>query len=131
MKPPVSVLTSFLAALFMATFFASAVLAASKEELTEKIMQLELQIQQLKDLKEQKKSRDEKELQCVNVTGETKLCRCLAEALPQEVRFEEYVHNLVSTKEELKYDAMGPEARVAVDASIAAGKKCIGKGLFW
>lgn len=101
--------------------------AASRDDLAEKIKYLELQIQELKQLKFQQKMVDEKEQQCVRVTGEEKLCSCLAAGLPKEVSFEQYVHYLVTSKEDLKYESLKPEVQQAVDVSAAVRKRCINK----
>ncbi|HEY3307811.1 MAG TPA: hypothetical protein VGJ93_05105 [Desulfuromonadaceae bacterium] len=118
---------SLLTALLMISFLATTGAAASKEDLAEKIRLLEIQIQELRELKVQKRATEEKELQCVQVTDNKKMCSCLAEALPQEVTFEQYVHHLVSTKENLKNESP-PAVQQAVDASIAARKHCVNRG---
>jgi hypothetical protein len=105
-------------------------LAASQDDLVERIKLLEIQIQQLKELKEQQKLSADKEQQCLKAVGDAKFCKCVAEALPREVSFEQYVHFLVTPKEGLEYDAMQPQARQTVDASLAAREKCIDKGWF-
>jgi len=104
--------------------------AATQEELIEKIKLLEIQIQQLKELRAQQRMSAEKEQQCVTATGEKKLCTCLAEALPADVGFERYVHVAVSTSEELRYDSLTPEERKSIDAIRAAREKCTHRGLF-
>lgn len=104
--------------------------AATQEELMEKIRLLEIQIQQLKELKAQQRMSAEKEQQCLTATGEKKFCSCLAEALPPEVGFERYVHVAVSTPEELRYDTLGQEERKSIDATRAAREKCVHRGLF-
>lgn len=104
--------------------------AASEDDVMERIRLLEIQIQQLKELKEQQKLSEDKEQHCLKPLGDAKFCKCIAEALPQEVSFEQYVHFLVTNNENLKYNTMLPESRKAVDASIAARDKCVGKGWF-
>lgn len=52
--------------------------AASQDEVMEKIRLLEIQIQQLKALKEQQKISAEKEQQCLKPVGDTKFCKCIA-----------------------------------------------------
>lgn len=104
--------------------------AASQDDVMERIRLLEIQIQQLKELREQQKLSLNKEQQCLKSFGNAKFCKCIAEALPREVSLEQYVHFLVTTKEGLKYDAMQPESRQAVDASQAAREKCVDKGWF-
>lgn len=117
-------------ALLLFPTFTSLGQAASQDDIMERIRLLEIQIQQLKDLKEQQKLAVDKEQQCLKPVGHAKFCKCIAETLPREVSFEQYVHFLVTTKEGLKYDAMTSEARQAVDASIAAREKCVDKGWF-
>ena len=104
--------------------------AASQDDVMERIKLLEIQIQQLKELKERQKLSEDKEQQCLKPVGNAKFCKCIAEALPREVSFEQYVHFLVTTKEGMNYNAMQPESRQAVDASIAAREKCVDKGWF-
>ncbi len=100
------------------------------DDLKNRIRLLEIQIQQLKALKEQQKQVDEKEQQCLKAVGNSKFCKCVSEALTKDVSFEQYVHFLVTPKEGLKYDTMPPESRQAVDTSIAAHDKCVDKGWF-
>jgi len=102
--------------------------AASQDDIMERIRLLEIQIQQLKTLKEQQKLSVDKVQECLKPVGNAKFCNCIAETLPRELSFEQYVHFLVTSKEGLKYDAMQPESRQAVDASIAAREKCVDKG---
>jgi hypothetical protein len=117
-------------ALLLFPAFTSRSLAASQDDIMERIRLLEIQIQQLKDLKEQQKLAVDKEQQCLKPIGHAKFCKCIAETLPREVSFEQYVHFLVTTREGLKYDTMTPETRQAVDASLAAREKCVDKGWF-
>ena len=104
--------------------------AESQDDIMERIKLLETQIQQLKALREQQKLSVDKEQQCLKSLGSAKFCKCIGEALPQEVTFEQYVHFLVTPKDKLNYDTMPAEARRAVDASIAAREKCVDKGWF-
>jgi hypothetical protein len=99
--------------------------AASQEELFEKIKLLERQIQELKDMKAEQSKILEKKQHCIRAMGTDKLCACLAEALPGDVSFEQYVHGFVSTAEEPR------EGQGAVDALHVAREKCVQKGLFW
>lgn len=130
MKPIRLAVLSFVLATLLLPPVSTVSLAASQDEVMERIKALEMQIQQLKALKEQQKLSEDKEQQCLRPTGNGKFCKCVAESLPQEVSFENYVHFLIKTKEELKYDAMSPESRKAVDASIAVREKCVEKGWF-
>ena len=104
--------------------------AVSQDELMEKIKLLEIQIQQLKELKAQQRLAVEKEQMCVTAVGEKKFCSCLAAALPPDVGFERYVHFVVSTTEELRYDSLKSEERKSIDAARAAREKCVQKGFF-
>ena len=104
--------------------------AASQDELMEKIKQLEVQIQQLKEKKAQQRLTEEKEQQCLSAVGEKKFCSCIAAALPAEVGFERYVHFVVSPAEELRYDSLKPEERKSIDGARAAREKCTTKGFF-
>lgn len=96
----------------------------------ERIRLLEVQIQQLKELKNQKMLASNKEQECLKPLGNSNFCKCIAETLPKEVNFEQYIHFLVAGKESLKYDAMQPEARRAFDVSLEAREKCVDKGWF-
>lgn len=104
--------------------------AASQDELMEKIRLLEVQIQELKELKHQQRLSTEKEQMCVTAIGNEKFCSCIAAALPIDVGFERYVHVVVSTTEELQYDTLKPEERKSVDAARATREKCVKKGFF-
>ena len=104
--------------------------AASQDELMEKIKQLEVQIQQLKDLKEQQRLSVVKEQQCLAAIGDKKFCGCIAEALPLEVSFERYIHIVVSTSDELRYSALKTEEQKNIDGARAAREKCLSKGFF-
>lgn len=109
------------------------VAAANNDELLKKIEQLE---RQLKELKQIQKSSSEKMEQCMKATGVEKLCSCLKERLPEELTFEQYVHNVVSTRQELGYEAMSVEQRKKVDSSVVARDACVEKekekgGFLW
>ena len=105
--------------------------AASQEELFEKIKMLEIQIQELKDMKAEQSKALEKKQQCIRAMGTDKLCACLAEALPGDVSFEQYIHGMVSSPEEPHDDSRKRDGQGAVDALQAARNKCVQKGLFW
>ena len=104
--------------------------AVSQDELMDKIRLLEIQIQQLKDLKAQQRLAVEREQQCAKAFGNEKFCTCISEALPPEVGFERYVHFVISTAEELRYDSLKPEEKKNIDAARAAREKCVQKGFF-
>jgi len=104
--------------------------AASQEDLVNRIQLLEIQIQQLKELREQQKLSVEKEQHCIKVVGTDKFCKCIAEKLPNDVGFEKYVHILVSTPEELRYESLKPEEKKLIDAVHASREKCVEKGFF-
>jgi hypothetical protein len=99
--------------------------AASEEEIFEKIKLLEMQIQELKDMKAQQNKTEEKQQHCIKAVGTEKFCTCLAEALPDGISFEQYVHLMVSSVEEA-----GGDGKKRVDAAHAARDKCVQKGLF-
>lgn len=120
----------FVLVLIVLPLFPNWSLAASQDELMEKIRLLEVQIQELKELKQQQRVSAEKEQNCVTAVGEKKFCSCVAAALPVDVGFERYVHFVVSTNEELRYDTLKPEERKNIDAARAARDKCVKKGFF-
>ncbi len=109
---------------------ASRAFAGEQEELLKKIEMLE---QQLKELKEQQKTRGEKESQCLQAVGREKFCACIAEKLPPEVGFAEYIHTAIMAKSALGYEGMSPEQKRRVDATLAVRDACVekGKGGFW
>jgi hypothetical protein len=105
--------------------------AEDKDELLRKIETLE---RQLKELKEEQLATSEKESHCMKAFGREKFCRCVAENLPREVSFEQYVHTVVTSKEGLGYDGLPPERRKSVDQTMAAREKCVEKekgGFLW
>jgi type II secretory pathway pseudopilin PulG len=104
--------------------------AASQDELMEKIRLLEVQIQELKELKQQQRLSAEKERMCVTAVGNEKICSCIAAALPADVGFERYVHIVVSTAEELRNDTLNPDERKNIDVVRAVREKCVKKGFF-
>lgn len=117
-------------------FFSGSVglaVAAGNDDL---LLQIEKLERQLKELRQVQKSSGEKMEQCMKATGVEKLCRCLTEKLSDELTFEQYVHNVVSSRQELGYDAMSPEQRKKVDGSVAARDACVEKekekgGFLW
>jgi hypothetical protein len=130
MNPLRFIMTCVALALLLCPTFTVSSLAATQDDIMDRIKLLEIQIQQLKELKERQKLPVDKEQQCLKPVGNAKFCKCIAEALPREVTFEQYVHFLVTPKDGLKYDTLPPESRQAVDAAIAAREKCVDKGWF-
>lgn len=116
--------------LALALLLPAGAVAGDQEELLKKIEVLE---QQLKELKEQQKTRSEKESHCLRAVGREKFCVCLAEKLPPEVGFAEYVHTAITAKEVLGYDSMPLERKQRIDAILAVRDACVekGKGGFW
>lgn len=105
-------------------------LPAQQEDLKEKIRELEQKIEELKALEAQVVVRQKKTDQCLKAVGREKFCDCLGDNLPASVSFEQYVHTLVTSKEELGYGEMTPEEKEAVDATLETREKCVEKGLF-
>gem|GEM_PF-4488355 len=102
-------------------------LAASDEEMMEKIKQLEIQIQQLKALKEQQKAASGKERQCLKPFDGEKFCRCIANELPASVTFEQYLKTILAGKDGVDYHSLPDDAKKDADASFAAREKCAEK----
>ena len=105
--------------------------ASSQEELLKKIETLQ---QQLNELKALQKASAEKKSQCMSTVGQEKFCACIAEGLPAEVGFEQYVHTVITPKEALGYGGMTPEQKKGVDQVLAVRDKCAGKekgGFLW
>lgn len=116
--------------LFAAMLLATPVLAAQNDELLDKINRLEQQIQELKALKELQRVGAAKQEQCLKAVGREKFCSCLGESLPREVSFEQYIHTLVTPKEELGYSGMTADQKKVVDTTIEVREKCVEKGFF-
>lgn len=131
MKPVKLFLRCILLALALAPLFPALSRAASQDELLEKINLLEIQIQQLKEMKAQQGRAQEKERQCIAAVGTEKFCKCLAEALPLDISFERYVHDIITTPEESPKDSRTPDRQAASDPVHAARDKCVQKGLLW
>lgn len=105
--------------------------AADQDELLKKIDALEKQLQELKAMKQ---ASLEKKGQCLSAVGAEKYCACLAEKLPREIGFEQYIHTAITTKEKLGYDSLTPEQKKLTDTILAARDACVEKakgGLFW
>lgn len=116
--------------LIIALGLAAPVLAVQDDELLEKIQRLEQQIQELKELKAQQQLGAAKTEQCLKAVGRDKFCACLGENLPREVSFEQYIHTLVTSKNELGYDSMPAEQKKSVDVLLEVREKCVEKGFF-
>jgi hypothetical protein len=100
---------------------------ASEEDIMEKIKILEMQIQELKAMKAQQNKTEEKALQCMTTVGNEKFCACLAQALPAEIGFEQYVHIMVASLDKSGNDRQKPVERGNVVALQASRDKCIQK----
>jgi hypothetical protein len=105
--------------------------AASPEEIFEKIKSLEMQIQELKDMKAQQNKTEEKAQHCIRAVGAERFCKCLAEALPVDMSFQQYVHIMVSSSEALP-DASGKGVNQRNGDGVSAARdKCMQKGNLW
>ena len=125
MKVSQLILHCVILAVVLSPFSPAVCRATSEEELFEKIKLLEMQIQELKDMKAQQNKTEEKQQHCIKAVGTEKFCTCLAEALPGDTSFEQYVHIMISSAE-----AAGCEGKKRVDAAHSARDKCVQKGLF-
>lgn len=102
----------------------------AEDAMQERIRQLEQQIQELKALKAQQDVGKKKAEQCLKAVGREKFCTCLGTNLPAAVTFEQYIHTLVTPKEELGYATMSGEQKDLIDATLATREKCVEKGFF-
>ncbi len=102
----------------------------AQDDMQEKIKLLEQQIQELKTLRAQQAVGKQKAEQCLKAVGRDKFCNCLGKNLPAAVSFEQYVHTMVTPKEEVGYSAMPPEQKTMVDAIVETREKCVEKGFF-
>lgn len=100
------------------------------DDMQEKIRVLEQQIQELKTLKARLDVGKQKTEQCLKAVGREKFCNCIGENLPVDVNFEQYIHTMVTSKEEIGYSAMPTEQKKTVDATLETGEKCVEKGFF-
>ncbi len=125
MKDLVLILRRFILAMLLLPFSVTVSQAASEEDIFEKIKLLEMQIQELKDMKAQQNKTEEKQQHCIKAVGTEKFCTCLAQALPDDTNFEQYIHIMVSSVE-----VAGREGKKRVEAAHAAREKCVQKGLF-
>ena len=125
MKTLQLILHCVILAVVLSPFSPAVCRAASEEEIFEKIKMLEMQIQELKDMKAQQNKTEEKQQHCIKAVGTEKFCTCLAQALPDDTNFEQYIHIMVSSAEEA-----GREGKKRVETAHAARDKCVQKGLF-
>ena len=102
----------------------------AQDDMQEKIRFLELQIQELKALKARQDVGKQKAEQCLKAVGRDKFCNCIGENLPAAVSFEQYIHTMVTSKEELGYNTMPTEQKNTVDATLETREKCVEKGFF-
>lgn len=102
----------------------------AQDDMQEKIRVLEQQIQELKTLKAQQDVGKQKAEQCLKAVGRDKFCNCIGEKLPAVVSFEQYIHIMVTSKDELGYNAMPPEQKKMVDDTLETREKCVEKGFF-
>jgi hypothetical protein len=105
-------------------------LCNAADDVMERIKQLEQQIQELKQIKEQQNIAAQKSDDCMKAFGREKFCSCISTSLPRQVSFEQYVHTMVLSRDALGYATMSPEQRAVVDATIAAREACVEKGFF-
>ncbi len=131
MKSMKSIVRYIVAALAVCQIFPVVAQAATQEELLDKINLLEIQIQQLKELRAQQNKVQEKEQDCIKSVGMEKFCKCLAEALPDDIGFEQYIHGMVSSPAEPRDDSRKRGGQENKDAVHAAHDKCVQKGLLW
>lgn len=118
--------------LLLAMLFASCLStpALAQDDLMDKIKRLELQIQELKTLKEQQNIGAAKADQCMKAVAREKFCTCIGNNLARNVSFENYVHTLVSSKEALGYAGMTQDKKNEIDSILDVREKCIEKGFF-
>lgn len=102
----------------------------AQNDMQEKIRLLEQQIQELKTLKAQQDVESQKIEQCLKAVGRDKFCNCIGKNLPVAVGFEQYIHTIVSSKEELGYTTMSPEQKKMVNSILETADKCVEKGFF-
>lgn len=125
MKVTKPILHCIILAVALSPLFPSLCRAASQEELFEKIKALEMQIQELKEMKAQQNKTEEKQQHCIKAVGMEKFCKCLAEALPGDISFEQYVHVMISSKKESGASAPKGDSQERMDA---ARDTCVPKG---
>jgi len=67
----------------------------------------------------------EKKLQCLTAVANEPFCECLTQSLPVVINFVQYVAIITTTKEDLKYNTLSRDDRLAVDNTRAARDQCI------
>jgi hypothetical protein len=102
----------------------------AQDDMQEKIRLLELQIQQLKEAQAKHVVGKLKTDQCMKAFGQDNFCNCIGANLPATVSFEQYIHTMVASKEDLGYSAMPLDQRKTVDAILETAEKCVDKGFF-
>ncbi|MBU1566498.1 MAG: hypothetical protein KJ630_12835 [Proteobacteria bacterium] len=126
MKPSKLILHFIILAVAVSSFSPAVCRAVSEEDIFEKIKLLEVQIQELKDMKAQQNKTEEKQQHCIKAVGAEKFCICLAEALPGDISFEQYVHGMVSSVEGSGASGQRTD-QGRVDAMHIARDKCLQK----
>lgn len=116
--------------LLICSLLLAAPLYGAQDDMQEKIKQLEQQIQELKALKAKQDVAKKKTDQCMTAVGQEKFCGCIGTNLPADVTFEQYIHTMLTPKEELGYTTMTPEQQKKVDDTLATRGKCVSRGLF-
>ncbi len=119
----------FVTGVIASALFSSAHCFAA-DEVMDRIKQLELQIQELKQLKEQQAVSTVKYDDCMKAIGRDKFCTCISTALPRQVSFEQYIHTMITPREVTSFSSMTPEQRSVSDATVAVRESCIEKGFF-
>ena len=102
----------------------------AQDDVQERIRLLEQQIQELRVLKAQQDVGTQKADQCMKAVGREKFCSCIGGNLPLAVSFEQYIHTLVTAKEQLGYSAMTSEQKKVVDTTLETREKCVENGFF-
>lgn len=100
------------------------------DDVMDRIKQLELQIQELKQLKEQQAVSAVKYDDCMKAFGREKFCACISTTLPRQVSFENYIHTMITPREVAGFAAVAPDQRAVIEATVAARDSCIEKGFF-
>ena len=68
-----------------------------------------------------------RETACKLAFGDASFCSCLTESLPAIVSFDNYIHIVTSTKDELGYSKLSAGDKGLVDATRSARESCVGK----
>lgn len=100
----------------------------AEDAVQEKIRQLEEQIQELKALKAEQDAARQKTEQCMKAVGAETFCSCVGKNLPAAVSFEEYVHGLITPKEQLGYSTMSSGEKKRYDSIQKTREQCVEKG---